>query len=427
MAQDRKKFEDFKLSKQLLNAIKEAGYETPTPIQEKGIPAAQSGQDVIGIAQTGTGKTAAFLLPLFHKLKYAQGTAPRALIIAPAKELAIQIFEVAKDLSKYTDLRVMCLYGGIGPTEQIKQINSGIDIIVATPGRLMDLYRKETMDLRQVKTLILDEADRLMDMGFMPQLRQLQEKMPQKKQNLLFSATFHEVVENLSEEFLDFPKRIEIAPQSSVVSNIEQQYIEVPNFKTKVNLLEHLLEQAKFDKVIVFINSKSTATTLSKYLNRKLESEVRVLHSNKSQNARINAINDFEESIVNVLVTTDVCSRGIDVKGVSHVINFELPFQYESYVHRIGRTGRADKSGVAISFCNEAELLHLKKIETLIKEELEHLSIPEDVKVEPTTKQEQIDIERVIDTVKRKEDPTFAGAFHEKKKIYPVKKTKKKR
>ena len=427
MSQDRKKFEDFKLSKQLLNAITEAGYETPTPIQEKGIPAAQSGQDVIGIAQTGTGKTAAFLIPLLQKLKYAQGNTPRALVIAPAKELAIQIFEVAKDLSKYTDLRVICLYGGIGATEQIKSIKAGVDIIVATPGRLMDLYRKETLDLRQVKTLVLDEADRLMDMGFMPQLRELQEKMPQKKQNLLFSATFHSVVAGLSEEFLDFPKRIEIAPQSSVVSNIEQQYYEVPNFKSKVNLLEHLLEKAIFDKVIVFINSKSTATSLTKYLNRKTESEVRVLHSNKSQNARINAIKDFEDSIVNVLVTTDVCSRGIDVKGVSHVINFELPFQYESYVHRIGRTGRADKSGVAISFCNQAEMLHLKKVEELIKEEIELLPFPEKVKIETTPKQEQIDIERVIDMVKRKADPSFAGAFHDKKKTFPPKKVKKRK
>ena len=427
MSQDRKKFEDFKFSKQLLNAIEECGYDSPTPIQEKGIPAAQSGQDVIGIAQTGTGKTAAFLLPLFQKLKYAQGNVPRALIIAPAKELAIQINEVAQDLSKYTDLRIVCLYGGIGATDQIKQINNGVDIIVATPGRLMDLYRRENLDLRQVKTLILDEADRLMDMGFMPQLRQLQEKMPQKKQNLLFSATFHSVVERLSEEFLDFPKRIEIAPQSSVVSNIEQLYIEVPNFKTKVNVLEYLLEKAEFEKVIVFINSKSTATSLTKYLNRKTESEVRVLHSNKSQNARINAIKDFEENIVNVLVTTDVSSRGIDVKGVSHVINFELPFQYESYVHRIGRTGRADKSGVAISFCNQAEVMHLKKIEGLIKEEVSQLGFPEGVKVEQTPKQETIDIERVIDTLKRKADPTFAGAFHEKKKKYPSKKTNKRR
>lgn len=427
MSQDRKKFEDFKLSKQLLNAIKEIGYELPTPIQEKGIPAAQSGQDVIGIAQTGTGKTAAFLLPLLNKLKYAQGNMPRALVIAPAKELAIQIFEVAKDLSKYTDLRVVCLYGGIGAADQVKQIQSGVDIIVATPGRLMDLYRKQTMDLRQVKTLILDEADRLMDMGFMPQLRELQEKMPQKKQNLLFSATFHEVVARLSEEFLDFPKRIEIAPQSTVVSNIEQQYMEVPNFKTKVNLLEHLLAKAAFDKIIVFINSKATATSLTKYLNRKTESEVRVLHSNKSQNARINAIKDFEDGIVNVLVTTDVSSRGIDVKGVSHVINFELPFQYESYVHRIGRTGRADKTGVAISFCNQAEMLHLKKIEELIKEDIQRLVLPGEVKVEPTPKQEQIDIERVIDTLKRKADPSFAGAFHEKKKIYPSKKVKKRK
>jgi ATP-dependent RNA helicase RhlE len=212
-----------------------------------------------------------------------------------------------------------------------------------------------------------------------------------------------------------------------VVSNIEQQYIEVPNFKTKVNLLEHLLAKSAFEKTIVFINSKSTATSLTKYLNRKTESEVRVLHSNKSQNARINAIKDFEDNIVNVLVTTDVFSRGIDVKGVSHVINFELPFQYESYVHRIGRTGRADKSGVAVSFCNSAEMLHLKKIEELIKQEIQELPFPEEVTIEQTPKQEQIDIERVIDTLKRKADPTFSGAFHEKKKKHFDKKVKKRR
>lgn len=416
MSEERKKFKDFKLNKQLLNAVGELGYEYPTPIQERAIPAVLSGQDVIGIAQTGTGKTAAFVLPLLYKLKYAQGNSPRALIIAPAKELAIQIFEVSKELSKYTDLRLVSLYGGIGASQQIKEIENGSDIIVATPGRLMDLYRKGILDLRNVKTLILDEADRLMDMGFMPQLRQLQEKMPQKKQNLLFSATFHQVVEELSKEFLDFPKKIEIAPQSSVVDNIEQYYVAVPNFRTKVNLLEYFLQKPDFEKVIVFINSKSTATSLTKYLNRKTESEVRVLHSNKSQNARLNAIRDFEDNIVNVLVTTDVSSRGIDVKGVSHVINFELPFQYESYVHRIGRTGRADNTGVAISFCNEAEMLHLKKVEELINDHIKELSFPDEVKLEDTPRQEKIDMERVIDTVKRKQDPTFKGAFHEKKR-----------
>ncbi|GAB4342683.1 MAG: DEAD/DEAH box helicase [Flammeovirgaceae bacterium] len=408
-------FEKFKLNKQLLNAISDLNYQMPTPIQEKAIPLIMAGHDLLGIAQTGTGKTAAYLLPILMKIKYAQGEFPRCLILVPTRELSIQIGEQIKLLGKYTDLRHLCVYGGLGPKSQKEALEKGVDILVGTPGRVMELYLKGDLMLKDLKIMVLDEADRMMDMGFMPQIRKILEVIPRKRQNLLFSATMPPVVLKLSEEFLEFPEKVEITPQATTAETVEQAVFFVPNIRTKANLLLYLLtDEERFKKVIIFTRTKENADNIFKFLQRKVKGEIRVIHANKGQNTRINSIDEFKNGNVRILVATDVAARGIDVSMVSHVINFDVPILYEEYVHRIGRTGRAFQTGVAYTFCNAAEEYHLKKIEKIIRTKIPVLDIPEEVEIIKTDFEEQQAINREIDIQKRKEDPNFKGAFHEK-------------
>ncbi|GGC04360.1 DEAD/DEAH box helicase [Dyadobacter sediminis] len=421
MQTTQNKFEQFKLNRQLLNAIEEAGYTEPTPIQEQAIPLAIAGQDILGIAQTGTGKTAAYTLPLLMRIKYAQGEHPRALILAPTRELAMQISETIIQLSKYTDIRTVVLYGGVGPKTQIEAVQKGVDIIVATPGRFMDLYFKEEILVKHLNVMILDEADKMMDMGFMPQIRKLLEIIPRKRQNMLFSATFSEKVERLSYEFLEFPTRIEITPQATTAEMVAQSMYEVPNFRTKINLLTSLLKDKEvFNRVLIFTRSKEVAGLVHEHLLGRVvkEQELRVIHANKGQNTRINAMEAFREGSVRVMVATDVVARGIDITEVSHVINFDVPLIYEDYVHRIGRTGRANKVGEAITLITMADEYHILKIEKMIRMTIPRKELPEDVDIAPTPHNERQDMLREIDNQKRKEDPTFLGAFHEKKKTF---------
>ncbi|KAB7726128.1 DEAD/DEAH box helicase [Rudanella paleaurantiibacter] len=412
-------FDDFALNRQLLNAIADAGYTTPTPIQQKTIPLILGNHDVLGIAQTGTGKTAAYVLPLLMKVKYAQGKNPRALILAPTRELVMQIDEAIAQLAKYTDLRHVALYGGLGPKTQIAALDAGIDIIVATPGRFMDLYLTESIVTKELKTMILDEADKMMDMGFMPQIRKILEVIPRKRQNLLFSATFPEKVERLSAEFLEAPVRVEVTPQATAAEMVTQTLYEVPNFRTKISLLEELVEREGFERGIVFTRSKTTAENVYKFLQRKVveEGQVRVIHANKGQNTRINSMEAFKEGSVKILVATDVAARGIDVAEVSHVINFDVPLIYEDYVHRIGRTGRANRSGQAITFMTPPEAYHIQKIEKIIRMPIPRETLPTNVEVTETPFDEQQAMLREIDEQRKKEDPTFKGAFHEKKSL----------
>ncbi|MTI39099.1 DEAD/DEAH box helicase [Fulvivirga lutimaris] len=415
MANNISSFDDFKLNKQLLNAVDELGFKDPTPIQIKAIPLATAGHDVIGIAQTGTGKTAAYLLPLLMKIKYAQGDHPRALILAPTRELILQIEENIKGLAVYTDLRFVSLYGGIGPKTQIENVQKGTDIIIATPGRFLDIYLKGELLTKMIKTLVIDEADKMMDMGFMPQLKRILEIIPVKRQNLLFSATMSPFVKKLSEEFLEFPEIVEVAPEKPTIDTIDQILYEVPNLKTKINFLEYLLQDETYSRIIVFVKTKGTADNVSKYLERRKLGSVRVIHSNKGQNSRINAMNEFKEGDLRILVSTDISARGIDVSMVSHVVNFDVPIIYEDYVHRIGRTGRANNEGIAITFANKAELLHIGKIEKLINQPIPRKKLPDEVKIEKTGYEEGQQMEMDIDAFKRKENPDFKGAFHDKK------------
>ncbi|MEL7145235.1 MAG: DEAD/DEAH box helicase [Bacteroidota bacterium] len=412
-------FEDFKLNRQILNAIEEEGYQTPTEIQKKAMPLITAGHDVMGIAQTGTGKTAAFVLPILMKVKYHQSNGPRAVIMTPTRELAMQIRDHIAKFCTYLDLRYAAIYGGSGTKMQRQSLEGGVDILVATPGRFMDFYRERLFPTKYIKTLVLDEADKMMDMGFMPQLRNLLEIIPVKRQNLLFSATMPDKVITLSQEFLEFPEKVEVTPDHTVAETVEHFTYRVPNLKTKINLLTHLLRSFEtddqFSKAIIFTKTKANADNVYKYILRKVSKEVKVIHGNKDQNTRSNAMREFSEGGFSVLVATDVVARGIDISAVSHVINFDVPVIYEDYVHRIGRTGRAERSGIAVTFVNPAEEYHMKAIEKLINQSISVAPLPENVIVEKTDREENQLMAREIDGQKKKENPDYKGAFHQKK------------
>jgi ATP-dependent RNA helicase RhlE len=412
-----KKFEEFNLNRQILNAVADAGFTEATPIQEKAIAPVLSGQDIFGIAETGTGKTAAYVLPILMQLKYAQGDSARALILAPTRELAMQITEHVQIFSKYLDLRTVVVYGGIGPKTQIEQIKAGVDIIVATPGRFLDIYLAGHINTQYLKFLVLDEADKMMDMGFIGSIHRILEVVPRRRQNLLFSATMSDLVQKIAGDFLKNPTIIEVAQQATPAASVTQTLYEVPNFKTKINLLQHLMKDADaFKRLIIFCKTKTVADNIFSFIERRFGPEaVRVIHANKGQNTRINSINNFKEGNIRVLVATDVASRGIDVTEVSHVINFDVPIIIEDYVHRIGRTGRAYAKGDALTFCSPGEKYYIQKIEKLIRQEIPVVPLPPEVFVEETPYEEKQAIARAIDDQKRKEDPDFKGAFHEKK------------
>ncbi len=412
-------FEELKITRQFLNAIDDCGYTSPSPIQVKAIPRINAGQDVIGIAQTGTGKTAAFALPVLQKVKYAQGFEPRALVLVPTKELAIQVHEVFSTLAKYTDLRCIALYGGVGPKTQLEELNKGVDIIIGTPGRFLDLYLRKGIETKKIKTMVLDECDRMMDMGFMPQLRNILEVIPRKRQNLLFSATFPERVERLSEEFLLWPTKVEVSPQATPVATVKQIKTPVPNIKTKLHYLAYLLEEEYSDeRALVFVRTKEQAKQISKYLDRTISGGVRGLHSNKSQNARLHSMSLFRDGTIRVLVSTDVASRGIDVPETRVVINCTVPRNSSDYVHRIGRTGRAFTEGYAHTLYDSSEKIYMEAVEYHLpsKNKIEECLLPKSIVIEETPPWEAKEMAKKIDSQRKKADPTYKGAFHQKKK-----------
>ncbi|MCK3685922.1 DEAD/DEAH box helicase [Maribellus sp. YY47] len=413
----KKTFEELKIAKSILKSLDDIGFVSPTPIQEHAIPKINSGVNIVGVAQTGTGKTAAYLLPLLTRLKKPEGTDPRVLILVPTRELSIQVGEDIAELTSYSELRHASVFGGIGWTKHAALLEQGVDVLVATPGRLMDLYRSGALTLKKVKYLVIDEADRMLDMGFMPQLRQLQEIIPVKRQNLLFSATFSEEIEKLSEEFLDHYEKLEIAPSATPVKQVTQTAYMVPNYRTKLNLIKYLLEdEEKFTRVVIFVKTKEHAEGVFKVVERKAEGEKRILHSNKAQNSRINAIQAFKNGEIRILITTDVSARGMDVSQVSHVINFDLPNDYDDYIHRIGRTARAGNTGDAITLIDPSDEWHWAKIQQLIRTSIDLLPLPDAVEVSETEFDENQQQLREIDRQRKIDDPTFQGAFHQKKK-----------
>lgn len=406
-------FEDLNISKQILMALEDAGFENPTPVQEEVFPVIRSGKDMIGIAQTGTGKTLAYLIPLLMKLHYAQGRYPRALVIVPTRELVVQVCESVELLAEYMDIRCLGIYGGTNLRTQQEAVYEGVDLLVATPGRFMDIYMNGIIRTQQVKTVIVDEADRLMDMGFIPQLRGILGVIPEKHQTLLFSATFSETVAALAEEFLVEPVRVEVARQATPVEFISQVRYNVPNIMTKVNLLKVLLaDKEEFSRVMIFTESKKNADRIVDRLADFWKNELSVIHSNKAQNSRLNALKAFKAGRARIMVASDVAARGIDVQDISHVINFDIPSLAEEYVHRIGRTARAGKEGVAMSFVSEKEEPRFDAIEQLINQRVEVEELPAGVQISDIL----LDEEKVqtSNIVYQRGKPKGGGAFHSK-------------
>lgn len=371
-------FADLNLNAPLLKALDELGFESPTTIQEKAFSVIMSGKDVCGIAQTGTGKTFAYLLPCLRQLEFSKERNPQMLVLVPTRELVVQVVEAARKLSSYRSLVVTGVYGGVNMKRQADEILNGLDILVATPGRLYDLILSGALKTKSIKKLVIDEVDEMLNLGFRPQLKNIMDLLPEKRQNLMFSATITEEVEQLLDVYFNNPVRIEAAPTGTPLDNINQSLYEVPNFYTKVNLLTLLLEENNsMSKVLVFTATKRLADQLFDEMAVKYPEQVGVIHSNKDQNHRFNTVNSFKDGTYRFIIATDIVARGIDIAAVTHVINFDLPEVAENYIHRIGRTGRADRKGIAISFVTESEQEHKENIEALMKYEIPVNELPE--------------------------------------------------
>jgi ATP-dependent RNA helicase RhlE len=355
------------LDAKILHAVRDAGYTEPTPIQTAAIPPIIAGHDLIGIAQTGTGKTAAFTLPILTRLAAQPAGSRRGtkvLVIAPTRELALQIDENIRAYAKHMPLTVATVFGGVGEQPQIRALRAGTDVIIACPGRLMDLMGRRCADFSQLKFLVLDEADRMLDMGFLPDIRRIVQQLPKERQTLLFSATLSREIESLTHEFQRAPKLIQIGRRANPAETVTQLVYEVPKH-LKPALLLHLLRDPQMDMVLVFSRMKHAADRIARNLEQK-GIKTATLHSNRSQNQRLNALKDFKSGAVRVLVATDIAARGIDVDGISHVVNYDFPMHSEDYVHRIGRTGRAHAVGDAISFVTPEDYGELRALERFI-------------------------------------------------------------
>ncbi|MGO5091238.1 DEAD/DEAH box helicase [Clostridium sp. LCP25S3_F10] len=366
-------FENLEIIKPIQKALKEEGYKETTPIQEKSIPYVLDGKDLVGCAQTGTGKTAAFAVPVLQNLsknkKANKNPRPiRALVLAPTRELAIQIGDSFECYGKYINLKSAVIFGGVSQNPQTKALREGVDILIATPGRMLDLFNQKYIDLRNIECFVLDEADRMLDMGMIHDVKKIISKLPKVRQNLLFSATMPSEITNLVDSIVKDPIRVEVTPVSSTVDTITQEVYYVRK-KQKKSLLKHLLKDTSIESALVFSTTKRGANMIAKNL-VEAGIEAEAIHGNKSQNARQRALNNFKEGKIRVLVATDIAARGIDVNELSHVFNYNLPDIPETYVHRIGRTGRAGAKGVAISFCDIEEIKSLKAIEKLIHKEI---------------------------------------------------------
>lgn len=359
-------FSDFTLISPLLKALQDEKYETPTPIQAQAIPVALTGRDILGCAQTGTGKTAAFALPILQLLD-KENPHPkkiRSLILTPTRELAIQIDESFKAYGKYLRLRNTVIFGGVSQLNQTNALKNGVDILIATPGRLLDLINQRYISLKNVEIFVLDEADRMLDMGFIHDVKKIIGMLPQKRQTFFFSATMPPEIVKLSDSLLQNPEKIVVTPVSSTAEKVQQQvYFSAKNDKNA--LLFHLIHELKIKSALVFTRTKHGADKVAKFLIKK-GVKADAIHGNKSQNARQRALNDFKEGKITILVATDIAARGIDIDKLEYVFNFDLSNIPETYVHRIGRTGRAGESGLAISFCDEEELPYLRDTEKLI-------------------------------------------------------------
>ncbi len=407
-------FGEFNINNQLHSAIADLGFEKPTPIQAQSFSVIMSGTDMVGIAQTGTGKTFAYMLPILQDLKFSKEINPRVLVMVPTRELVLQVVEEIEKFGKYSSVRVIGVFGGTNINRQKEAVAEGADIIVATPGRLYDLVVSRALQLKAVKKVVIDEVDVMLDLGFRFQLTNILELLPTKRQNIMFSATMTDEVNTFIHDFFINPKTVSVAVSGTPLENIGQYAYAVPNFYTKANLLIHLLQkEEEFRKVLVFVPNKKSADLLFETLDEFFGSEVAVIHSNKTQNYRIRSIEDFNAEKTRILVTTDVMARGLDLDEISHVINFDVPLFPENYMHRIGRTGRAEQEGTAILLYTEAEKNAKEAIETLMDLKIQTLPFPKEVKIsEKLTFEEQPQIIEINNPNKEEES---GPAFHEKK------------
>ncbi len=427
-------FKELNIMPEILKALAQENYEVPTPIQQESIPVILEGRDLLGCAQTGTGKTAAFAIPTLQLLsKEKKNDEIKALIVTPTRELALQIYESFNTYGKYTDLNCAVVFGGVSQKSQEDKLKKKNDILIATPGRLLDLMNQKIVSIEHIKILILDEADRMLDMGFIHDVKKIIAKTPNQKQTLLFSATMPEDIEKLANTILKNPVKVEVTPASSTVDTITQSlyYVDKSN---KKNLLIHILNDKNIESVLVFMRTKHNADRLARFLTKEGLS-VQAIHGDKSQSARQKALNNFKDKSLRILLATDIAARGIDIDELSHVINYDLPNIPETYVHRIGRTGRAGLSGVAISFCDFDEKAYLEDIEKLIGKKLKEVKdhpyplmnnfpAPKVVQVRKnTSKPIESQLKQTMDS-KTKTDKTNRNSNQNKRKHYRGKKEK---
>lgn len=409
-------FDNLNLSNPLRNAIDDLGFEKPTPIQEESYPVILSGKDMVGIAQTGTGKTFAYMMPILRDLKFSKQINPRVLVLVPTRELVIQVVAQTDHLTKYMNVRAMGVYGGTNINTQKIAVAEGMDVLVATPGRLYDLVLSRSIELKSIKKLVIDEVDVMLDLGFRFQLTNIFELLPEKRQNVMFSATMTEDVDLLIDDFFTAPTKISIAVSGTPLDNIDQEAYLTENFYTKVNLLSYLIaDRETFEKVLVFVANKRSADRLYEALETLYERELNVMHSNKSQNFRIRSLEEFNSGEKRILVATDVIARGLDLEKISHVFNFDVPIFPENYMHRIGRTGRAERAGKTILFYTEKEREAKEAIELLMAYEIPEVSFPEAVEVSYELTPEERPKDKELNSPHKLTNVATPGpAFHEK-------------
>ncbi|WP_442267549.1 DEAD/DEAH box helicase [Tenacibaculum sp. ZS6-P6] len=410
-------FEDLDLSNPLRNSIADLGFTHSTPIQAQAFPVVRSGKDVVGIAQTGTGKTFAYILPILRDLKFSKQLHPRVLILVPTRELVIQVVEEIEKLAKYITLRVLGVYGGVNLNRHKQAVAEGCDIIVATPGRLYDLAVSRVLKLKSIQKLVIDEVDVMLDLGFRFQILNIFDLLPERRQNIMFSATMTEDVEALIDDFFVAPKKIAIAVSGTPLDNIEQTAYEVPNFYTKINLINYLLfDKNEYNKVLIFAPNKRNADRIFNLLEEEFPGHNCVIHSNKTQNYRIKSIENFNEGKHRILIATDVIARGLDLQEISHVINFNPTLFPENYMHRIGRTGRAEHKGKSILLSTAKEQEAKTRIEELMDYVIPKLDIPEQVEISNQLTEEERPKEDKSQSRNRSSQEYVPGpAFHEKK------------
>ena len=410
-------FKNLNLNTPLYNALDDLGFTTPTPIQEEAFNVVASGKDVVGIAQTGTGKTFAYMLPILKNLPFIKQDNPRVLIMVPTRELVVQVVEEIEKLTKYINVRVLGVYGGVNINTQKQAVAQGLDIVVATPGRLFDLAVSHVLNLKSIQKMVIDEVDVMLDLGFRHQLLNIFDILPERRQNIMFSATMTDDVDELITNFFTEPQKVTIAVSGTPLENIGQQRYNVPNFYSKVNVLEHLLsDKETFNKVLIFVAYKKMADLLFEKLEDCYPNEICVIHSNKTQNYRLRSIEQFREGTDRILIATDVMARGLDIDHVSHVINFDTPHFPENYMHRIGRTGRAEREGQAFLFSTEAEQDFVIAIEALMDMEIPLMEIPDGVKLSTELiEEERPQLKERYNPIKHRDEDAPGPAFHEKK------------